>query len=66
MTDAESQALNAMITRDSDLVDGIPGGQEVGLPNSKKNTDAVTSPSNEEVSIYSCCCYFGLFVLRFR
>ena len=36
-----------MITRDSDLVDGIPGGQEVGLPTSKENAEAVASASDE-------------------
>ena len=55
LTDAESQALNAMITRDSDLVDGIPGGQEVGLPNSKQNAEAVASASSAEVYINSSC-----------
>ena len=45
-----------MITRDSDLVDGIPGGQEVGLPTSKQNADAVASASSEEVLIHSWCC----------
>ena len=51
-----------MITRDSDLVDGIPGGQEVSLPSSKANAEAVANVS-EEVTIkfdvhfvLSLCC----------
>ena len=47
LTDPESQVLECMISRESDLVDGIAGGQEVGLPQSNANAEVVTNTTHE-------------------
>ena len=54
-----------MISRESDLVDGIPGGQETGLPTSNANAQTVTSCSDEVPSLALMLANYFIFVLRF-
>ena len=43
-----------MISRESDLVDGIAGGQEIGLLQSNANAEVVANTSNEVFVIPVC------------
>ena len=55
LTDIDEQVLQVMTDRQSDLVDGISGGQEVGLPNSSANVRNVTEAVRTQQEVMNGC-----------
>ena len=53
-----------MADRDSDIVDGIVGGDEIGLPVSAENAQKVTDKNTDgEVNFNNSSCSVALFFL---
>ena len=59
LTPVEEQVLQVMQNRDSDLVDGIEGGDEIGLPISADNARTIS----EQVTFIVVVVQLGLLVL---